>query len=140
MRAVFHLFAAIFFTPILGHAGYAAEFKEADVGLWIASQGGTVERDAAGRTTAVNLRATWITDTDLTRLAGLPRLTRLDLSNTAITDLGMERLAPTVEEWNLHSEPWTFVVDGEGIVRARFEGVMTRRELEAALQQVLLAK
>ena len=53
---------------------------------------------------------------------------------------GMERLAPTVEEWNLHSEPWTFVVDGEGIVRARFEGVMTRRELEAALQQVLLAK
>lgn len=53
---------------------------------------------------------------------------------------GMERLAPTVEEWNLRSEPWTFVVDGAGIVRARFEGVMTRRELEAALQQVLRAK
>jgi len=53
---------------------------------------------------------------------------------------GMERLVPTVEEWNLRSEPWTFVVDGEGIVRARFEGVMTRRELEAALQQVLRAK
>lgn len=53
---------------------------------------------------------------------------------------GMERLAPTVEEWNLRSEPWTFVVDGAGIVRARFEGVMTRRELEAALQQVVRAK
>ena len=53
---------------------------------------------------------------------------------------GMERLSPTVEEWNLRSEPWTFVVDGAGIVRARFEGVMTRRELEAALQQVLRAK
>jgi hypothetical protein len=53
---------------------------------------------------------------------------------------GMERLAPTVEEWNLRSEPWTFVVDGDGIVRVRFEGVMTRRELEAALQQVLRGK
>src|SRR4029077_14343982 len=98
MRAVFHLFAASIFTAILftaipGHAGYAAEFKEADVALWIASQGGTVERDAAGRTTAVNLRAAWITDTDLARLAGLPRLARLDLSHTNITDFGMERLA-----------------------------------------------
>lgn len=53
---------------------------------------------------------------------------------------GMDRLAPTVEEWNLRSEPWTFVVDGDGVVRARFEGLMTRRELEAALQQVLRAK
>jgi len=53
---------------------------------------------------------------------------------------GMERLAPTVEEWNLRSEPWTFVVDGGGVVRARFEGLMTQRELEAALQQVLRGK
>jgi len=53
---------------------------------------------------------------------------------------GMERLAPTVEEWNLRSEPWTFVVDGGGVVRARFEGLMTRRELEAALQQTLRSK
>jgi hypothetical protein len=50
---------------------------------------------------------------------------------------GMETISPTVEEWNLRSEPWTFVVDGDGVIRARFEGLTTRRELEAALRQML---
>ena len=50
---------------------------------------------------------------------------------------GMDKLAPTVEEWNLRSEPWTFVVGGDGVIRARFEGLMTRRELEAVLRQML---
>jgi hypothetical protein len=40
-------------------------------------------------------------------------------------------------EWNLHTEPWIFVVDGQGIIRAKFEGLTTVRELEAALLQVL---
>ena len=35
------------------------------------------------------------------------------------------------------SEPWTFVVDGEGIIRGKFEGLVTVRELEQALQQTL---
>ena len=30
----------------------------------------------------------------------------------------LQRFSPTVEEWNLRSEPWIFVVDGGGIVRA----------------------
>jgi len=50
---------------------------------------------------------------------------------------GMDKLAPTVEEWNLRSEPWTFVVGGDGVIRARFEGLTTRRELEAVLRQML---
>jgi len=49
----------------------------------------------------------------------------------------LQKFSPTVEEWNLRSEPWIFVVDGQGIVRARFEGLTTRRELEAALRLVL---
>ena len=49
----------------------------------------------------------------------------------------LQKLSPTVEEWNLRSEPWIFVVDGQGLVRARFEGITTRRELEAALRLVL---
>jgi peroxiredoxin len=49
----------------------------------------------------------------------------------------MQTPTPTVEEWNLRSEPWTFVVDGDGIIRARFEGLTTRRELEAVLRQML---
>jgi len=48
-----------------------------------------------------------------------------------------QRLSPTVEEWNLRSEPWIFIVDGDGVIRARFEGVTTRHELEAALRQTL---
>jgi hypothetical protein len=44
---------------------------------------------------------------------------------------------PTVEEWRLDTEPWIFVVDGQGIIRAKFEGLMTLTELEAALQQTL---
>jgi hypothetical protein len=50
---------------------------------------------------------------------------------------GMERLSPTVEEWDLRSEPWTFVVDGEGMIRARFEGLVTRGELESAVREAL---
>jgi hypothetical protein len=48
-----------------------------------------------------------------------------------------QKFARTVEEWNLRSEPWIFLVDGQGIVRARFEGLTTRRELEAALRRML---
>jgi hypothetical protein len=45
--------------------------------------------------------------------------------------------SPTVMEWRLPSEPWIFVVDRNGIVRAKFEGLTTERELETALQRVL---
>jgi len=47
------------------------------------------------------------------------------------------KFSPTVEEWNLRSEPWIFVVDGQGMIRAKFEGLTTRRELEAALRLML---
>jgi hypothetical protein len=49
----------------------------------------------------------------------------------------METLAPTVTEWNLRTEPWTFLVDADGVVRARFEGLATRGEIEVALRQML---
>ncbi len=44
---------------------------------------------------------------------------------------------PTVEEWHLFTEPWIFVVDDQGIVRAKFEGLVTVRELETALKETL---
>jgi len=63
---------------------------------------------------------------------------RVAFIHEEIWDSGsLQKFSPTVEEWNLRSEPWIFVVDGKGIVRARFEGVTTRGELEAALQLVL---
>ncbi len=42
--------------------------------------------------------------------------------------------APVVREWRLLSEPWTFVVDGDGLVAARFEGLVTVDEILAALE------
>jgi hypothetical protein len=52
-------------------------------------------------------------------------------------DFADKKLFSTVEEWGLRSEPWIFVVDGRGIIRAKFEGLVTVQELEAALQQVM---
>jgi hypothetical protein len=52
-------------------------------------------------------------------------------------DFADKKVFPTVEEWRLITEPWIFVVDGQGIIRGKFEGLVTARELEIALQQVL---
>src|SRR6188474_2491871 len=71
---------------------------------WIDDLGGVVTRDAAGKVTGVDLRATWITDTDLRKLNKFPNLTRLDLSLTHITDQGMQELKnmPGIVDLNLH--------------------------------------
>ncbi len=57
-------------------------------------------------------------------------------------DLSVARLVPAAEEWGFTqipgwtNESWVFVLDGEGIVRQRFEGFATLAELEAALAEV----
>lgn len=53
-------------------------------------------------------------------------------------DFATKKVFSTIEEWRLESEPWIFIVDGQGMIRARFEGLVTVRELETALQNVLL--
>jgi hypothetical protein len=52
-------------------------------------------------------------------------------------DAGAGAFFPTVAEWGLQTEPWIFVVDAQGIIRAKFEGLTTAREIETALQQIL---
>ena len=39
-------------------------------------------------------------------------------------------------EWGLASEPWIFVIDEQGTVTARFEGIVGQDELEAALDDL----
>ena len=46
-------------------------------------------------------------------------------------------LVAAVEEWGLPTEPWTFVVDREGRVRAKFEQFTSAEEIEAALKDLL---
>jgi internalin A len=59
---------------------------------WITDLGGAAIRDAQGHVTGVNLRGSWVGDTDLRRLNDLPDLSDLDLSLTHITDQGMQEI------------------------------------------------
>jgi hypothetical protein len=43
-----------------------------------------------------------------------------------------------VKEWSLPTEPWVFVVDGEGLIRERFEGVVSVEELDLAVRDHLI--
>ena len=52
---------------------------------------------------------------------------------TNINDPANIVLAPAVEEWGLPTEPWVFVVDANGIVAGRYEGVVTPEELREVL-------
>lgn len=46
------------------------------------------------------------------------------------------RRVPAMQEWNLRTEPWTFLVDGDGVIQARYEGGITLAELQPALAQL----
>ena len=50
---------------------------------------------------------------------------------------GLDDAAEAVIEWGLPTEPWTFVVDGDGIVRAKFEAFTSAAVIEEALRAVL---
>ena len=56
-----------------------------------------------------------------------------------IREEGIEqaRISPIMTEWNLATEPWTFVIDSQGLVRAKFEGFVDAAELEEAIGQVV---
>ena len=80
-----------------------ALFGAASPSDWISEAGGAVSLDSAGRIVAVDLRASWVTDSDMAALAALPNLTRLDLSLTRISDHGLQQLktAPAITDLNL---------------------------------------
>jgi internalin A len=88
-----------FGTPAL-----PADIRSGGDAQWIEDAGGSVIRDSAGRITGVDLRASWVTDTDLRKLLQLPYLSYLDLSLTRITDQGMVELknAPGIVELSLY--------------------------------------
>ena len=46
---------------------------------------------------------------------------------------------PALAEWHLQTEPWVFVIDGQGKVAAKFEGIVALDEVETVLRQVLAA-
>jgi hypothetical protein len=46
-------------------------------------------------------------------------------------------IRPQLEAFGLRTEPWTFVIDGKGVVRERIEGAYGLAELEEAVGEVL---
>ncbi|PKB70441.1 MAG: hypothetical protein BZY87_10780, partial [SAR202 cluster bacterium Io17-Chloro-G6] len=46
-------------------------------------------------------------------------------------------LVPAVDEWGLPTEPWTFIIDAQGLVYAKFEQFTTAEEIEAKLREIL---
>jgi len=85
---------------ILVFLAYAAAVETG----WIEKAGGQVTRDSAGHVTEVDLRASWITDSDMPALARMPDLKRLDLSLTRISDRGLRALKTVqgIEDLNLY--------------------------------------
>src|ERR1700684_2504216 len=69
----------------------------------ITDAGGVVDLDSSGQIVAVDLHASWATDSDIAELARLPDLRRLDLSLTRISDHGLRQLkgAPGITDLNL---------------------------------------
>ena len=53
------------------------------------------------------------------------------------TDFQTFTYAPEMEEWGIPSEPWTFVLDGQGRVVGRFGGPVSPAELDAVLVPLL---
>ena len=45
--------------------------------------------------------------------------------------------SPAFKAWHLVTEPWTFVIDRAGIIRARFEGPVAAPQIEQALRPLL---
>lgn len=76
----------------------------ADPAAWVANAGGVIGRDGAGKLTTVDLRSSWVTDSDLPELLKIPSLTKLDLSMTRISDQGFQRLKdlPGITDLNLY--------------------------------------
>ena len=49
----------------------------------------------------------------------------------------VDHVVPAAVDWGLPSEPWIFVVDAEGVVTARLEGVVSDAELQSVVEAVL---
>ena len=52
-------------------------------------------------------------------------------------DISKGRLSPLMGEWGLITEPFTFVLDADGLIASKFEAFVTEAELEAALASTL---
>jgi internalin A len=108
---------------------------------WVSNVGGAVIRDSHGAVIGIDLRASWVGDSDLGTLADISTLRRLDLSETRISDHGLRELknASAITDLNLR---YAELITDQGIAALRTWKHLTRLNLEgtkitdSALQQL----
>jgi hypothetical protein len=54
-------------------------------------------------------------------------------------DPSKRQLTPTVLEWHLETEPWVFLIDRMGVIRAAFEAATATDDLQAGIDRMLAA-
>jgi internalin A len=104
---------------LVGIALAIAQLSSAgDASKWISDAGGVAIRNREGQIVAVDLRSGWVSDSDMSSLAALPDLSRLDLSLTRITDHGLRELkaAPAITDLNLR---YSELITDEGLLAVR---------------------
>src|SRR5947207_11971256 len=103
--------ATLIILTAIAQAADSPQTAIAATARWIESIGGQVERDADGAIVAVSVARTWATDNDITRIAEIKTLKRLDIGTTYVTDRGIERLQQLqqLEELNLDTDE--FITD-----------------------------
>ena len=99
----------------------------------LADAGGVVDLDSSGQIVAVDLHASWATDSDIAELVRLPNLSRLDLSLTRISDHGLRQLkdVPAITDLNLRYDE--LITDAEPL--PYHEGLATPGAVEPAWNQ-----
>ncbi|MHB8375669.1 MAG: hypothetical protein ACYDEB_01745 [Dehalococcoidia bacterium] len=55
----------------------------------------------------------------------------------ALRDTGQQIPVPAMRQWGLQSEPWIFVIDRQGKIAAKYEGIASAAEVGQALERVL---
>jgi hypothetical protein len=55
----------------------------------------------------------------------------------ALRDTGQQIAVPATMEWHLQSEPWVFVIDRQGKIAGKFEGIASASEVGKVLQSTI---
>lgn len=69
--------------------------------------------------------------------ADYPRTRFIHVEPYDLRDQSKLKTMPWIDEWGLPSEPWVFVVDGDGTVSAKFEVIPGEGELRSAIDAVV---
>ena len=56
-----------------------------------------------------------------------------------LRDTNLRDPVPAMREWNLQGEPWLFVIDRQGRIAAKYEGIVSQAEVESVLQTAISA-